>query len=81
MFIFVLSTLLVVSCGDDDGPSVTSVTVNGTVLYDDGDDFNGDVDGSFTSAGGTATRTFMWQNSLTTADYNADITATAEGRV
>jgi hypothetical protein len=55
------------------------VSVNGTVLFDDGDDFNGDVDGDFTGNGGSATKTFLWMNNLTTADYNADITASAEG--
>tara|TARA_R110001606_G_scaffold260183_1_gene407920 strand:+ start:4937 stop:5287 length:351 start_codon:yes stop_codon:yes gene_type:complete len=55
------------------------VRVNGTVLFDDGDDFNGDVDGDFEGNGGSATRTFVWQNNLSRADYNADITATAGG--
>ena len=79
-FLLVFSILLVSSCGNDDDPSFTStVTVNGTVLFDDGDDFTGDVDGDFTSDGGSATKTFLWQNPLSTADYNADITATTEG--
>ncbi|MCP9200549.1 hypothetical protein MKO06_11560 [Gramella sp. GC03-9] len=55
------------------------LTVNGTVLFDDGDDFFGDVDGDFTGNGGSATRTFFWQNSLNTADYNADITSSRNG--
>ncbi|MEX0291287.1 MAG: hypothetical protein AB3N14_19445, partial [Flavobacteriaceae bacterium] len=29
--------------------------------------------------GGSATRTFVWLNNLSRADYNADITASAEG--
>ena len=65
-------------CSDDDGPNVR-VTVNGTVLFDEGGDFNGDVDGDFTGNGGSATRNFFWQNDLPTADYNADITATSDG--
>ena len=78
--LFICSLFAIVSCGDDDEPSFTStVSVNGSVLFDDGDDFNGDVDGDFTSDGGTATRTFLWDNALSTADYNADITATNEG--
>ena len=36
-----------------------------------------DVDGDFTGTGGSAIRTFTWQNSLNRADYNADITASA----
>ena len=78
---FVFASLAITGCSsdnDDQDPEV-SVTVNGQVLFDDGDDFNGDVDGDFNGNGGSATRTFLWQNSLNTADYNADITATAEG--
>ncbi|MGC6431249.1 MAG: hypothetical protein ACON5F_09430 [Jejuia sp.] len=66
-------------CSSDDDNVTVQVSVNGTVLFDDGDDFNGDVDGDFTGTGGSATRVFEWQNNLSTADYNADITATAEG--
>ena len=65
---------------DDDMPSSDiEVMVNGTVLFQDGDDFNGDVDGDFTGSGGTDSKTFVWNNNLNTADYNADITASAEG--
>jgi len=45
----------------------------------DRSDFNGDVDASFKGNGGSAVRVFSWNNNLTTADYNADITATSEG--
>ena len=64
---------------DDDDEFTVEVRVNGNVLFDNGDDFNGDVDGDFTGNGGSDSRTFMWQNNLSRADYNADITATAEG--
>ena len=64
---------------DDDDEFTVQVRVNQTVLFDNGDDFNGDVDGDFTGNGGSDARTFNWQNSLSTADYNADITATSEG--
>ena len=78
--LFVITAVSYTSCSDDDDTSTqVSVSVNGQVLFDDGDDFNGDVDGDFTGNGGTATRTFNWLNNLTTADYNADITATSEG--
>lgn len=77
LFVSVL-TLGAVSCSKDDD-AIAEVRVNGSVLFDDGDDFNGDVDGDFTGTGGSATRTFIWMNNLRTADYNADITATAEG--
>ncbi len=69
---------LFISCSNDDD-SFARVTVNGTVLIEDVSDFNGDIDASFTGNGGTATRSFIWNNNLRTADYNADITATAEG--
>ena len=76
----VLGVLLmtVIACSKDDDPTA-SVTVNGTVLVGDVSDFNGDIDASFTGNGGSLTRSFVWNNNLSTADYNADITATAEG--
>ena len=68
------------SCSSDNNDeSDITLTVNGSVVFDDGDDFFGDVDGDFTGNGGSGTRTFMWQNLLSRADYNADITVTAEG--
>ncbi|MEY8020441.1 hypothetical protein AB8P51_06415 [Muriicola sp. SD30] len=77
--LFVSAATAFVACSNDDDDAMVQVRVNGTVLFDDGDDFNGDVDGDFTGNGGSATRTFVWLNNLTTADYNADITATSEG--
>ncbi|WP_435622836.1 hypothetical protein [Flagellimonas sp.] len=85
LFAMVFS-LVLVSCSNDDGPTA-SVSVNGTQLtatpsnfvVGDRSDFNGDIDASFTGNGGTATRVFSWNNNLSTADYNADITATAQG--
>ncbi|WP_412559877.1 hypothetical protein [Winogradskyella sp. MIT101101] len=80
MLLTIVATTVFVGCSDDDdSDTMAQVSVNGTVLFDDGDDFNGDVDGDFTGNGGSATRTFLWMNNLTTADYNADITASAEG--
>ncbi|WGK66301.1 hypothetical protein [Croceiramulus getboli] len=81
LFCFVSASVLLVACSsDDDGAEITAeVRINGTVLFDDGDDFDGDIDGDFTGNGGSETRTFLWNNALTTADYNADITATSEG--
>ena len=67
-----------VGCSNDDDDTMAQISVNG-VVFDDGDDFNGDVDGDFTGNSGSATRTFFWLNNLSRADYNADITATAEG--
>lgn len=82
----IIFSLVMVSCSKDDDPTA-SVTVNGTRLtttpsdfvVGDRSDFNGDVDASFTGNGGSATRVFSWNNNLATADYNADITATAQG--
>lgn len=81
-YLFILTIVVAtvfVGCSNDDDDGSVEIRVNGTVLFDDGDDFNGDVDGDFSGTGGSASRTFIWLNNLTTADYNADITATAEG--
>ena len=40
---------------------------------------NNDIGGDFTGNGGNTSETFNWQNNLSTADYNADITASATG--
>lgn len=81
-FLFMIFTVIAstafIGCSNDDDDIMAQVRANG-VVFDNGDDFNGDVDGDFTGNGGSATRTFVWLNNLTTADYNADITATAEG--
>lgn len=74
-----VATTIFVGCSDDEADLMAEVRINGTVLIDNDDDFNGDVGGSFVGDGGSVTRIFTWQNALTTADYNADITATAEG--
>lgn len=73
------TAMSLISCSKDDENNMT-VQVNGTVLFDPGDDFFGDVDGDFVGDGGSVTRTFSWSNALSRADYNADITATAEGQ-
>lgn len=78
MIFTVAASTVSLGCSDDDDDTMAQVRVNG-VVFDDGDDFNGDVDGDFEGNGGSATRTFVWLNNLTTADYNADITATSEG--
>tara|TARA_R110002050_G_scaffold187534_1_gene321910 strand:- start:2268 stop:2714 length:447 start_codon:yes stop_codon:yes gene_type:complete len=78
LFTVMLTTILV-GCSNDDDEAMAQVSVNGTVLFDNDDDYNGDISGDFTGDGGSVSRTFVWFNNLTTADYNADITATAEG--
>ncbi|MBT8206525.1 MAG: hypothetical protein KJP14_04045 [Eudoraea sp.] len=82
----VFAFVFFVACNKDDD-TFARVTVNGTALttkpsdfvVGDRSDFNGDIDASFTGNGGTATRMFSWNNNLSTADFNADITATTEG--
>ncbi len=84
---FVFAFVFLASCSNDDDDTFANVTVNGTMLstspsdfvVGDRSDFNGDIDASFTGNGGSATRIFSWNNNLSTADYNADITATSEG--
>lgn len=84
---FVFALLVLTGCSNDDDDAFANVNVNGTVLstspsdfvVGDRSDFNGDIDASFTGNGGTASRIFSWNNNLSTADYNADITATSEG--
>ncbi|QBA63612.1 hypothetical protein [Muriicola soli] len=86
LFLVLPAMLFFTSCSKDEDAFVR-VTVNGTQLntspsdftVGDRSDFNGDIDASFTGNGGTAVRVFSWNNNLSTADYNADITATAEG--
>jgi hypothetical protein len=58
------------SCSDDDDPTA-NITVN--------EGPSGDIGGDFTGNGGNTSRTINWTNNLATADYNADITATATG--
>ncbi|MBN3519772.1 hypothetical protein JYB62_07130 [Algoriphagus lutimaris] len=68
-------------CNSEDNDPTQSIqlTINGTVIFEDGDDFFGDIDGDFIGNGGSGKRTFLWQNSLNTADYNADITSSIGG--
>lgn len=86
LFLMATAVLLFMSCSNDDDP-FARVTVNGTQLttsppdftVGDTSDFNGDIDASFTGNGGTTTRMFSWNNRLSTADYNADVTLSSEG--
>ncbi len=77
--ILIMSTIISVSCSDDDPIPVAKVMVNGLALVNNGDDFTGDIDGDFNGDGGGTSKTFTWSNPLNTADYNADITTAAEG--
>lgn len=77
--LILMSFIAFVGCSKDDDPSPTVVVKINNVAFDNGDDFNGDVDGDFTGDGGSVTKSFDWQNSSSTAEYNADITATTDG--
>lgn len=76
--LLIIASTAFTACSDDDPVLMAEVKLN-NVAFANGDDFNGDVDGDFTGDGGTITKTFDWQNALSTADYNADITTTADG--
>ena len=86
LMLLVPAMVLFIACNNDDD-TYARVTVNGTQLttsasdfvVGDTSDFNGDIDASFTGNGGSTTRMFSWNNNLSTADYNADVTLTAEG--
>ncbi|MHA6278839.1 hypothetical protein ACXYMT_01540 [Salinimicrobium sp. CAU 1759] len=79
LFFYFLSAFIMVGCSSDDDTTEAIVKVNGTALVSNDDDFFGDINGDFTGSGGSVARTFTWANSLSTADYNADITATTSG--
>ncbi|MFH6767480.1 hypothetical protein V8G56_01935 [Gaetbulibacter aquiaggeris] len=72
--IFILSIIIAflpfTSCSNDDNLYANVTLTEG---------IDGDIGGDFTGNGGTASKTFNWQNDLSTADYNADITASTTG--
>ena len=66
-----LSTLLISLSGcNKDDELTASVSINAV-----GSDLGGDVTGN----GGSTTTTYTWNNPLTTADYNMDMTAGSGG--
>ncbi len=50
-FLLIAISASFVGCSDDDSAPMAEVKVNNAV-FDNGDDFNGDVDGDFTGDGG-----------------------------
>jgi hypothetical protein len=64
------TTAVFTSCSNDDELTANVRLTEGT---------NGDIGGDFTGNGGSTSKTFMWQNNLSTADYNADITSSTNG--
>ncbi len=75
----IVVSLAFTACSKDDDNNMI-VRVNGSAVIENGDDYFGDIDGDFIGDGGSLSKTFSWSNSLGRADYNADITATAEGK-
>lgn len=67
--LIVLSFSLFTACTSDDLSANVTLT----------EGVEGTIGGDFTGNGGNTSQTFSWQNDLTTADYNADITATSSG--
>lgn len=62
-----LGSIMFTSCKEE---LFATISINET-----GSDFGGDVTGD----GGSTSQTYTWNNSLTTADWNMDITASAGG--
>ncbi len=72
LILTIISTVFFLfSCSNDDDNSNANVTLTEGV--------NGDIGGDFIGNGGNTSETFTWQNTLSTADYNADITASTTG--
>lgn len=67
--LFLASGLMITGCDNGNDPTA-QISFN-----ESGDTLGGDVTGN----GGTKTLDYAWTNSLTTADWNMDITATVEG--
>jgi hypothetical protein len=70
---FIFTAFIACSSDDDNDSPTLTASVNNTSIS--ADDFGGDVVGN----GGSATETFIWNNTLTTADYNMDITSSSGG--
>ncbi|WP_162056487.1 hypothetical protein [Pontibacter pamirensis] len=58
------------SCEKEEGPTANATFTTTT---------SGDTDGDVTGNGGSFAKTYTWQNSMPTADYNMDITASRGG--
>lgn len=71
LFLSLIFTSSLISCSSDDGP-VANVVVKTSV---GSDDFDADVLGD----GGSITKTYSWNNPLSTVDYSMDITAVSGG--
>lgn len=65
-----LLIMFTTSCSSDDDP-FAKVSINQGPA--------GDIGGDAIGNGGSTSQTFSWNNNLTTADYNADITGSIGG--
>lgn len=70
LLLMMVSVSLMMSCSDDEELFATSSIVTAT-----GSDFDGDVTGD----GGNHQKSYTWNNTLQTVDYNMDITASKGG--
>lgn len=64
--------IVLASCSEDDDPTAT-IKVNPVNTT------TNTVDGDVVGNGGSATKTFTWENSRPTAEYNMDMTVTSGG--
>jgi hypothetical protein len=71
IFLILISIVMSTSSCINDDKLSADISIN------EGPD--GDIGGDFIGNGGSTSETFNWQNSLNTADYNADITASTNG--
>lgn len=71
IFLILISMVMSTSSCINDDKLSADISIN------EGPD--GDIGGDFVGNGGSTFETFNWQNSLNTADYNADITASTNG--
>lgn len=70
-FFFLLLTVFA-SCSEDEDP-IATIKVNPVNTA------TNSVDGDVTGNGGSASRTFTWENSRPTAEYNMDMTVSNSG--
>lgn len=69
VFVGLMGLLTLSGCSKDDDPSATvNITATGS-----------DLDGDVTGDGGSTSRNYTWNNPLSRADWNMDITATNGG--
>lgn len=64
--------IVLASCSEDDEP-IATIKVNPVNTT------TNSVDGDVTGNGGSASKTFTWENSRPTAEYNMDMTVSAGG--